>query len=452
MWLNRLHDDEDGIALIFALFAVLTIAGLVALIMATALTEQTVTGDSRDFENAVHVAESGADDVVSDVNLAAAYTTAGPSGSHTYTLPAGATVEQQRAWALTVAETNCELVVAPDGESCGIRPVSASGVPLDVVYGVGFVPSRSDPQKVRVVRMEYDRGFFSSTKALLTGDDLVISGNPDILGLAGHVHTNGGLKVSGSANVAGDLTFTGTLIEDKTGKAVKAPSEPIPDVTARSVYTSQSGSYPGQWYDLCPDGRVRSPAASPCTGTEVWNAQTAEFRGWKYNKSSNSTAKWDVSGNTVGDGIYYIYRGNASISGNPGTKSKPAKMSVILERTKVCATTPDDDGSLSGNFTMSGNMVWQPLLADAMVIADTDIEVSGNPNQSLEGAMIAREQVKVSGNPQMEGSMIAQDACDLGGSPVHENSISGNMMLTHNGDLLLPIDGLVRVTAWNELD
>ncbi len=504
-----LHDrmrSEEGVALIFALFAIIILGGIAAVMVSLARAELRATAQARDFEAAIHVAEAGADVVIAALNDDRDHLTSGPSGAHALDPSTVSTPADRLAWARSVANGNCTLVETGFGETCGIRPVDVvSGRPLNVIYGVGYVPTRANPSKVRVVRIEFDRGFFKPSKAIVTGGDLTISGNATIGGLEGNVHSNGDLNVSGgSVSISGDLSYSGTLVGDSTGTATAAPPEPLTAATARSLYpqalghyATSGGAYTGDWYDLCPDGRVRAPDIDtanapdpltapfyppglpagryPCSGEVLWDATTAEFRGWE-----PSGAKWQISGNSCDlDGIYYVFGRNATISGNPGSKKDGCttdrdgdgvpdgvKMTILVEALPAdhaapnpCVAAVGDNGSLSGNFTMSGNTVWFPFLGNPLptggtgvaVIADRDIQITGNPDQDFAGFYSAHEQVKLSGNPSMVGAIQAEDACDVPGSPVHENSISGNISLTFDGGLNLPLEGIVRITAWNEL-
>lgn len=55
------------------------------------------------------------------------------------------------------------------------------------------------------------------------------------------------------------------------------------------------------------------------------------------------------------------------------------------------------------------------------------------------------------GNPVIRGAAVAEAAPDTPGSPLPDNTVSGNVHITYNGDLSVPLSGYVRITAWNEL-
>jgi hypothetical protein len=436
---------DDGFALVGALLAVLVISGVVLVMMSTALGEQRFTAGHRSFESSVHTAEAAVDVVAERVQASRTYTT-----GHPWTLPSGATPAQERAWAVAafdaaVAANSPVLLPTPLGVSMGIRPHRTDGTPLDVLFGVATADGARGP---RVVKVAFDRAYFSPDAAILTEGDLMISGNPDVLGISGHIHSNGNLSVSGNPEATGNVTATGSLITSGsiTAPGIVAGNQPrmdIPDFSPRELY-EQRQAYAGTWYDLCPDGRVRTPAPPgqvPCTGTELFNtALGTDYRGWKL-----SGDNWDFSSNTGYDGVYYVIGKGAKIGGNPGTPATPAAMTILVE----AAAAPDS--GKSGNLEISGNPHLRPFLSDILSVTDRDIKLNGNPAQSFYGFFGAREQIDIGGNPVMSGSIVSLGRPHTPGSPIVGNSISGEAIITYNGNMVLPLGNRLRLSAWNEL-
>jgi hypothetical protein len=437
---------EDGFALVGALLAVIVIAGVVVVLMNTALGELRFTAGHRSFESSVHTAEGAVDVVAERVQADRTYTT-----GHAWTLPSGATPAQERTWAVTafdaaVAANSPLLLRTPDGVSMAIRPHRPDGTPLDVIFGVGAAGDGA--RGPRVVKVGFDRAYFTPDAALLTEGDLKINGNPEVLGISGHIHSNSNLQVDGNPIASGNVTATGTLsgASKVTSPGMVAGGQPrmdIPDFSPREMY-AQRHDYAASWYDLCPDGRVRAPAPPgqvPCTGTVIFNtASGTEFRGWKL-----SGDNWDFSSNTGYDGVYYVLGKSAKIGGNPGTAAAPTAMTILVE----AAASPDS--GKSGNLEISGNPVLRPHLSDILGILDRDLKINGNPAQSFVGFFGAREQIGISGVPNVHGSLVSLGRPNTPGSPIPYNEISGDAKITYNGSMSLPLGNRLRLSAWNEL-
>lgn len=85
-----------------------------------------------------------------------------------------------------------------------------------------------------------------------------------------------------------------------------------------------------------------------------------------------------------------------------------------------------------------------------ILVAGTDIEFSGNPSNTIQGMMAAKEQVSISGTVSLEGFLLAADT-DTSKSLVTGNTISGSLTVTYNGDIVAPfLSNIVKVIAWQE--
>jgi hypothetical protein len=303
-----------------------------------------------------------------------------------------------------------------------------------------------------LLKAEYLFSPYNPAKAILTGDDLTISGNPGVGGLAGHVHTNGDLDVSGNPIVSGDLTASGTYAA--SGSPVvggdfggNRPLEAIPAIEPRDLYDQLSTQYAAAWFDLCPDGTIRRPGfGTPCTGIILANTSsgTAAF-GWKIS-GNGLGVKWQNEP-PFSNGVFYVYRAKAEISSNPGAPGSPWQATVVTEGQPNASACTQDYGDLE----VSGNPVMTGYIPSLVFVAGRDLKINGNPSQQFTGFFAAREQIEISGNPTLVGAMVAEDRCDTGGSPVHFDSISGNMNLTFDGNIEIPVESLIRTTLWLEL-
>ncbi len=276
-----------------AMLATLVIAGLIAVMMSRSVTETRVTSSARDRETAIHVAEAAIDDVIVHVNDDDDYRTTQPDGTteHEFDIPLTSTQAQEKAWAIALAsdDTKCTVVVTDGGEACGIRPYyvdSSTGneTSLPWIYGVGFVPSRANAVKTRVVKIQFDQGYFSPSKAILTGPsgDAVLGAK--ICGTAADVHTNGSIKLLGGADLTSDDDCPGGVDGNVTSKGTYIPAGragprsgqtgaelTVPNIEAREVYRRAAADeaakddpgtteiYEGTWFDLCPNGEVHRP-------------------------------------------------------------------------------------------------------------------------------------------------------------------------------------------------
>jgi hypothetical protein len=492
MWRDRTQDDS-GAALVFAMLATLVVAGLIAVMASRSVTEARVTASARDRETAIHVAEAGIDDVIVEVNADDDYVTLQADGvtPHEFTPALNATQAEERAWAIAVASdtTQCVVVPADHGEACGIRPMK-NGAKLPWIFGVGFVPSRDNPVKVRVVKVQYDKGFFSPAKAILTNGDLTLGAT--ICGDAADVHTNSNVTILGGGDTVscaepdGNVTSTGSFgsggsVGTDSGQVNR--SETIPYIRALSVYAREAANeanrgnpsadqYEGKWFDLCPDGRVRRPLVDglgelvlasgepqPCAGPILYEpGDSAAFVGWSL-QGGGGSQRWTSTAAMIPDGVYYVYELDAEINGNLGGV---INLTILADGKGTIQGQPDTgtgctlNGSDNGNIRITGvgGGAMNPYLQDLLFLADRDFVTTGNTSTTVHGVVLAHEQVELGGTVTVTGAVMAEGACPSSpGSPVNanDNKVFGNFQLTHNGDLSLPLDSVTRITAWNEL-
>jgi hypothetical protein len=520
------HRGERG-SLPFALLAVIVVAGLIVVFLARTLTEVRATGSEASYESAIHVAEAGLDAVIAEVNDVSAYVTSDPSAvPHTYTLPEDASEADQRAWAIDIALNGCDLAAVETyrGETCAIRPLENDTVdrdgdgeivadPLPWIYAVGFVPNAADPVRTRVVKVVFDKGFFSPEKALLTSGELTIGGDLTITGAGGAVHTNASLNVTGCTwSASGTVTYTGTASQTCSGAVASTPSPPvaIPEFSAEMVYRGtdtvqfaqdarasweyEIGVDPAHeygegdvetWYDLCSDGTIRIPnfdsygEPAPCAA-DSWNGLStllyeasaidapAHYRGWTWNAAQ---ADWELGGNPrpIYDGAYYVHHADVAIGGalvsadGPSTEgAPPIEVSVMVDAHGDIdfETVPETDTTCTGGWTgaESGSIkmtgvgagTLSPFLLDLLFVADRDVQIGGNNTTNFNGFIGVHEQFTVTGTPNLYASLVARDSCDLPSSPVHANVASGNFGIFYGGDINLPLPSVVRITYWSE--
>jgi hypothetical protein len=448
-------DDERGIAMITVVIIGMVLFLLAAVMAARSIRSLNQVVAQRSWERALHVAETGIHRTLYDLVNDQTYNTG-------EVVPASfASAQEEEDWVREAAEDNA-VVSTPQGQYQVVKPSNET-----VAYAVGFVPDTGDPSATRVVRTEYDYApFRMSNVAILSDGDLSIPGNPSISGTGGSVHSNQDVAVSGDPTIAGTATATGSYtispgatIGDPGNSGGGRPPLFVPLINPRENYEMSE-------YDLCPDGNVRTgpeypgPEApnmtdTPCQGIVLADATSIAYRGWrKTGDDAADGAKWDSGGNTAYDGVYYIYRGSATIGGNPGDVGAPWEVTVMAEPSAT-GPEPSHCPHVGGDIEVSGNpvMKYNDKATPLLFVAGRDLKINGNTEQSHEGFLAAHEQFNISGNPTLNAALIANDKCDSASSAVAQtdHEISGNPLITYNGQWEAPFGTNIRITLWLEL-
>ena len=378
----------------FSVLAVTAIAAslcAVAVVAATGTLRRADRDESR--ERALHLAEAAAARATTALEANPNYV------STTNTPPA----RPSKAWVLEEAQ-RAPVERGTDGQYAWIVPPGGQ-----VVYGVGYVPSRVAPQEVRVVRVALQRSRPSGDLSFLSSGSTIVNGNVDIA-VGGSLHANVDLSMMGSATITGNATATGTFTRGP-GVVVNGvvgggylPYD-IPTVQVRN-YRVHTG------HDLCPDGTVRTTTTTlPCTGTVVGSGLVG-WRGWTF-----TGTEWRIEGSSAPTGGFYVYWANVRISGNAGLWNS----TVVVEGQRVLGNL------VNGDFVMTGNTTVKPLQQGVGVIAERDIIVAGNG--TLHGLVVAGEQVELSGNASAIGQVISASRVSSPGSPVATSTLAGNVLI-----------------------
>lgn len=371
--------DESGVALVFAMLAVIILGGLGVLFVSRAVSESHVTGGEQKFEAAIHIAEAGLDDLIYEMNTDFDLVTQTPGGSDHIFDPAtdGVSEAAEKAWALSMAEdpTTCDVVTTAVGQACAIRPRidDAAGPPADFIFAVGFVPARADVDRTRVVKVGIAPADFVPDKAILT-QGAINPFNIEICGEDRDVHSNGDLLVKGNADTvstaadmgscaeegSGDVTSKGTYTDEgspdvgpgsgHTGQELYVPSVSAAEVYEDYLHPDGSNYDGGRWHDdwntLCPDGTVRGPyfaagynpktdTPDPCNANapqlypQTSGPVSSNHKGWTYVTGGSDCNTiggapcWRAGGGgnnapPMSDGAFYVYHRNALMEGNIG--------------------------------------------------------------------------------------------------------------------------------------
>jgi hypothetical protein len=489
--LMRFRDDQDGVALITALLAVVILSGMAVVFFNRAVTESQASGFSRDHEMVLHVAEAASDRQISFLNVDDAHVTRDRLG-RPISFPPGAVTDEE-AWARALlplvrpgeqAPLSDAWMGTEGGEAYAVRPMDlASGRPMEVIYAVGAVPSfDADNPRIRVIKLRIDQDRFMPDFALLTDGPLGFGGNAAIVvpgcvssdptsastTCIADVHTNGSFTTNGSASTiqgrvtqaAGTCPSSVTAVNGCEDASKGVAAKEVPPFRARDFYNRtdklnpDGGGQEVQWYDLCrpgtpaPMASVRLPsAAGPCTGAQVWpdpSSPSSDFRGWQW-----QAGQW--RGSSIGAGAFYVHHADVKVTGTSGTGRRA--VSIFVEQ------DPLNPGG-SGSIDISGNPLMEAAVESVLMIADGDIDLQGNTSYgscgvtpgAMSGFIGVGEQLKTMGTVELRGSVVVRDAADAHGL-VRRNTagVSGTMCLEFDPTLAIDFTGIWVITYWNEL-
>jgi hypothetical protein len=150
-----------------------------------------------------------------------------------------------------------------------------------------------------------------------------------------------------------------------------------------------------------------------------------------------------LSSNTTINATLYI-EGNTMISGNPGTAINPWITTIITTKWTEVSGNP----IMRPPATTDAGSLYRSGTENLLLVAGGDVKINGNPDQSFQGIIAAHEQLLVSGNPTLNGFIVVENAVNQPSSSADKNEISGNMLITYNGNLGSPFPGDVQVMTW----
>ena len=378
------------------------------------------------------------------------------------------TVAAEKAWLAERAEwvrQNYPALIqsSPEGDFLALRPGNRR-----TVYTISWLPNATAPERKRMIKAEFLLAAANPQQAVLIDGQLVVSGNAVVNGVGGNVHANDIVSIGGSPNISGDLSSTGAITSTGGGFTVggqtkpNAPAVEVPELSPRTVWEQNRGKLnpvtnvfePNPaWFDLCPGGVVRAaPTTAPTPvdpGTPCTGAVTTA-PGWSFSgPATGPGGTWSYNSSTGYPGTYYAYQSNIDITGSPGSPADPWIASLVAE------AVPDATGRLNGDIKLTGHPSIEGSITNVILLAGRDLTVLGSPgpatSQVFEGLMGAVEQIYVSGNPSLYGVLIANDLPDTSGSPVSTTTITGNMVITFDGNLEVLVGQRIRTALWLEL-
>ncbi|HYB95468.1 MAG TPA: PilX N-terminal domain-containing pilus assembly protein [Vicinamibacterales bacterium] len=298
-----------------------------------------------------------------------------------------------------------------------------------ILRATGYGPSNTLVRLARVIESQQDISTSPATSlnpAILVNGSLNISGNITLAGSAGSVHTNGDLTIGGNAaEISGDATASGTFtVTSNNFEAGGAQGGGYAAVNFPDIHASDYVAHAD--FFLNANGTKTKADGTACV---------SECSAWSWNAASST---WQITGNSANTGTFYV-RAKVSISGSPkGPSNSAIAMSVIAE----------------GSIEITGSPKLTPEnTAKYQFITDGDLKIGGaadldDPTQ-VEGQILVREQLHVSGNPEFQGRILVQDVTSVS-TTVVTNAIPGNPTFTYNGSLdAIPVPGVTTTTYLN---
>ena len=455
--------SEDGFALVLVLLALLVVSGLAAAMVTSGRTEVLVSVNQERATQARAAAEAGLNHAVSvailrvrnwqangfpDASAAITGLLIGPDGNGAgladngslAALPGGVPAPPAQVVLSAATGTSYEAVAMDDDDAS--RGLSGADHTRIGENGSAIL----DGNNRFVIRaIGYGDGGTTATleatvgpitlPAIVTNNNLTISGNPTVAGSEGSVHSNGNLLISGSAvdiaeNATSSGTYTATASPDVGGQVGGGfPPLPIPSVNAADHRALAD-------FVLKADGTIRlgtDETVVLCTGNPC-----GAVYGWTPSAVGAGLlglTEWDIvpaNSSTAVNGTFYV-EGHARISGSPGSSGTPVEITILAE----------------GNIRITGNPDLSPDQPEIMFVTNMDLQIAGSLSQPIafEGQMLVREQLDLAGNPTMAGQILVQDVPTVS-TLVTNNTISGNPSLTYNG---ITGTNIFIVTGWREI-
>lgn len=272
--------------------------------------------------------------------------------------------------------------------------------------------------------------------------DIALSGNIELMGTCGGVHSNGSMTISGNPAVqmTDGLTSSGSMVISGTpciGSATCGTDSPDPAYVYDTVgeKTDYANSHDNQdarpvaainladfaplvaglgsaGYIMHNDGTI-TQGGSCTNGLCAGGTSVSSLSGWSWNGT-----QWNVSGSSAADGVFYA-ESPVVVSGSPGSVSTPWQATVIAR----------DSISWSGNPVVKPYPTTEPQLQNIMVATGNDLTIGGNMGMSGQpGAILVHQQINFSGNPTIYGyTLVGNGEPTWAGDPFSTSTSGYNL-------------------------
>lgn len=475
---------DSGVGMLLVVGTMSVVMTLV--LLAGAITDRALKGaQSEDaFTTALTAAETGVNSALSRVQGAydldgSDYQTPHPSTTSFDATPdcvssvvafpasAAASAAAESAW----AKAQLKILTTKAGclrKNAGAEYVFLKPAGRQVVYSMGAAPGFGvQGARVRTVKAEFLFAPYKPDNAILTGGDLELSSSTTVTsatsGAAAQasVHSNGNITVGGgNPTVTGAVTMSGSGSLPNSNNfaagTTRSAQLSLPSISARTVYARQVSNYLGAWFDLCPDGKVRSGAATgPCTGAILGDYGPSgalaggTFRnGWAF--SSGTPPTWQMTGGFL-DGVYYVSQGNVALGNGVGNPS-------VSRATVITSSVGMGCNKSGGNIDWNRIDIGAPYVNNLFLLADQDLRTGSNfkagsasGSTVISGLFVAGDQVEMqTSSAGVYGAVIATDECDPSSTLVDSNIIK-NPTVYFDPNGYSPFTDVVNTTLWLEL-
>jgi len=134
-------------------------------------------------------------------------------------------------------------------------------------------------------------------------------------------------------------------------------------------------------------------------------------------------------------------------SGDKDKDSDSASSGDALKLTLIA----EEDIIISGNPNIENykNDSHPEEIQNLLFVSGLDLDFGGNLTQSVQGVVIAKEQISLTGSVSLSGYIIASDVTSSGDT-VGSNSVSGNFEVTYNGLKNPFLNDQVTLLSWKE--
>jgi len=413
---RRLRSDERGIAMVsVGLLGAFVVLISVVVAIRTLNTSTSVDQD-RSFEQAIHVAESGADQALyaldTGADLAEVTLSADPTKAEVVT-----------AAEKLATDDPTEIVTTPEGEVVVIKDATT-----DTAFAVGFSPGiNSANRSARVIVVDYefvlgDPHVFPTGAVIANGDvDFAVSPGTTTAPASGHsadIHTNGNFTAGGGgSDIDGDVSAAGTVSGANAHGSETSGASPV-EFPAQAVTDA--------WQAELKSQALEGPTLAALSGTVNAPAYLPS--------SLNAGCTCTVT--LSGPGVIYI-DGSLDLTGK-----------INLVNNGVTLVTAD-------YFAMTGQSAYSVTgdPAEAGLISFSDnkeaVKISGLGDAFTQGFVYAPNGgVKVSGNGAFVGAIIAGDDVKI----TNKNGIIYPDGLTPGSSVNPPSDFSPKVDTINELN
>jgi hypothetical protein len=482
-------DAGYGLILVIGLMVVMTI--MITTLFAIVQNSLSGSYNHQKFDAALATAESGIDQTLARLQHAYVYygadfpvpdtsTTQDPSpvcsgNPSTYKAPSGgfASGNAERDWAkktiaqMLAANPSC-LQHGSQGDFAVLKPSNRQ-----TVYSEAWSPSYGATNALtRLIKAEYLFSPYAPSNAVLTGCNLELDSSTTVQSVPGSdptlaaVHSNCTVSVpQGNPTVTGPVSSTGTsgaasnkFTDNAGGKVTSTAEQSIPVISAREIYNNQESTYASNWYDMCPDGTVRSGSPSgPCTGglLSTLSVGGGQWRGFQYEGlKSDGSALWNLKSQAA-DGVYYFQGGNVEMGTGLGNPQSNA-VSIIAAAANEGQCLP-----VGGTISWDHDDITAPFITNLFMLADHNLITGSNFSAGgapiagtvTSGMFVAGDQMDMSTSSNgAYGSVLAGDQC----APVSNDPYYipvdkiDNPSIYYDPNAKAPFTDIIDTTLWLE--